>query len=244
MSAEVAPGVHRIGGPFVGMYLLVEGGRATLVDAGTPRDRRRLERTLAAAGLGLDAVEAVLLTHAHPDHLGLAERLRADQGVPVEIHRADVAMATGVEPFRLSPHLPWWRPSVTRTLVAGLFARVPWTPPVREVVVFDDGEVLDVPGRPRVIHAPGHTAGSCVLYAEARRVLFVGDVLATVDIVTGREGPVLSPSFANVDDEQALASLDRLDGIVADVLLPGHGRPWTGGVAEALTHARRVGIHP
>jgi len=45
----------------------------------------------------------------------------------------------------------------------------------------------------------------------------------------------------NEDTEQAFASLDALRGISADLLLPGHGEPWTGGVAEAVTRAKAAG---
>ena len=50
-----------------------------------------------------------------------------------------------------------------------------------------------------------------------------------------------SPSGLNEDTPEALCSLDRLGGMRADVLLPGHGDPWTGGVAEAVAAAKIAG---
>ena len=47
---------------------------------------------------------------------------------------------------------------------------------------FADEEVLDVPGRPRVIHTPGHTAGNAALSLADREVLIVGDTLATLSL--------------------------------------------------------------
>lgn len=76
---------------------------------------------------------------------------------------------------------------------------------------------------------------------ENRRVLLTGDVLATRNALTGRVGPQIMPSGLNEDTEQAFASLDTLRGISADLLLPGHGEPWTGGVAEAVTRAKTAG---
>jgi glyoxylase-like metal-dependent hydrolase (beta-lactamase superfamily II) len=112
------------------------------------------------------------------------------------------------------------------------------TPAVAEVGTFADGERLDVPGRPRVIHVPGHTPGECALHLEDRDALFSGDALVTLDTGSGATGPrLLAPPFAG-DREQARASLDRLAGIEAGTLLPGHGEPWTGGVAEAVRIAR------
>jgi glyoxylase-like metal-dependent hydrolase (beta-lactamase superfamily II) len=59
--------------------------------------------------------------------------------------------------------------------------------------------------------------------------------------LTGRLGPQIMPSGLNLDTAQALASLDALRGIDADLLLPGHGDPWTQGVAEAVQKARAAG---
>ena len=71
-------------------------------------------------------------------------------------------------------------------------------------------------------------AGSAALLFEDRGVLVTGDVLATENGLTGRIGPQIMPDGLNEDGAQALASLDALLGIDADLLLPGHGDPWTG----------------
>jgi len=71
--------------------------------------------------------------------------------------------------------------------------------------------------------------------------MFTGDVLCTHNAYTGRNGPQIMPSGLNADTSQALASLDNLEGIKADVLLPGHGDPWTGGMREAIRLARTAG---
>jgi glyoxylase-like metal-dependent hydrolase (beta-lactamase superfamily II) len=104
-----------------------------------------------------------------------------------------------------------------------------------------DGETIDVPGTPRVVHAPGHTPVSAAVLLEDRRVLLTGDVMATRNALTGRVGPQIMPSGLNEDTERAFASLDALGGISAGLLLPGHGEPWTGGVAEAVTRAKAAG---
>ena len=113
--------------------------------------------------------------------------------------------------------------------------------PVAEVSAFGDGEQIDVPGRPRAVHAPGHTPGSSALLFESQGTLVTGDVLATENALTGRIGPQIMPSGLNEDTDQAMASLDALLGIEADLLLPGHGDPWTEGVPEAVRRARAAG---
>jgi glyoxylase-like metal-dependent hydrolase (beta-lactamase superfamily II) len=111
---------------------------------------------------------------------------------------------------------------------------------VTEVVTFGDGATLDVPGAPRVILVPGHTPGSAALHVPGLDALFVGDALATKSVTTGDLGPRLAPFTA--DWGQALTSLDRLDGLEAKWVLPGHGEPWTGGVTEALRQVRAIGL--
>jgi glyoxylase-like metal-dependent hydrolase (beta-lactamase superfamily II) len=105
-------------------------------------------------------------------------------------------------------------------------------PPIHEVSTFGDGATLDVPGSPRVTLVPGHTAGSAVLLFVGHDALFVGDAMVTYSVTNGTNGPRICPF--NADRAQALASLSRLQGIEASFVLPGHGRPWTGGVAAAL----------
>ena len=63
-------------------------------------------------------------------------------------------------------------------------------------------------------------------------MLLTGDVLATRNPLTGRVGPQIMPSGLNRDTPQALRSLDVLEGVPADVLLPGHGEPWTEGAGR------------
>ena len=97
--------------------------------------------------------------------------------------------------------------------------------PIREVSTFADGQAIDVPGRPRAVHVPGHTPGMAALFLEWRRVLFTGDALVTRNPLTGRRGPQVMPRALNRDSRQAIQSLARLEELPADVVLPGHGEP-------------------
>ncbi|HWO71663.1 MAG TPA: MBL fold metallo-hydrolase [Actinomycetota bacterium] len=239
---EVAAGVRRLTMGVVNWYLVEEGGSFTAVDAGTPADWPLLVRTLE--GAGLERLEAVLLTHAHPDHMGFAERARREAGATVRIHRGDADVARGGRPGRNERGIAGYlgRPRFYRTLFSLLRRGAGKIIPVAELSTFEDGEVLDVPGRPRVIHTPGHTPGSCVLWLEGRRALFSGDALVTSNPLTGRGGPQIMPAALNRDSREALASLSRLEAVAADLLLPGHGEPWREGLAEAVERARRAGI--
>ena len=92
---EIAPGIRRLGSGKVNVYLIEEAGAITIVDAGLPGYCGDLQAELTAMGRSLDDVRAVLLTHAHTDHIGFAERIRRERGVPIRVHEADAALARG-----------------------------------------------------------------------------------------------------------------------------------------------------
>jgi glyoxylase-like metal-dependent hydrolase (beta-lactamase superfamily II) len=240
---EAAEGVHRLTNGVANFYLIEQSGKLVLVDAGAPKDWALFTQAVQGLGKAAGDLDAVLLTHAHTDHTGFAEQARTTTGARVWIHEQDMRMArtgkVGPRDGKTSAYLlrgAFWR----TVLVLGMRGATKIIP-IQEVSGFSDGEVLDVPGSPRVVHAPGHTDGSAAILLEDRSVLFTGDVLCTHNAYTGRTGPQIMPSGLNADTPQALASVSRLDGIKADVLLPGHGESWTGGVEEAIRQARAAG---
>jgi len=240
---QVSEGIHRLTRGVTNFYLIEESGKYTLVDAGTPADWAFFARSLAELGGKLTDLDAVLLTHAHSDHTGFAEQARTETGARVWIHRADEESArtgqAGKHDGKITSYL--LRAAFYRTTFSLLRRGGGRMIPIAEVSAFADGEQIDVPGRPRAVHAPGHTPGSAAILVESRRALLTGDVIATENPLTGRLGPQIMPSGLNADTDQALASLDALRGIDADLLLPGHGDPWTQGVAEAVRKARSAG---
>jgi glyoxylase-like metal-dependent hydrolase (beta-lactamase superfamily II) len=109
------------------------------------------------------------------------------------------------------------------------------------VSTYRDGDVLDVPGRPRVVATPGHTYGHCALHLEDRGVLLAGDAFVTYDPYVAAPGPKIVSGAATADSNRALMSLDRLAALDVGVSLTGHGVPWTRPVDEAVERARDAG---
>jgi glyoxylase-like metal-dependent hydrolase (beta-lactamase superfamily II) len=198
---EVAAGIQRLTRGIVNFYLIDDGGKLVLVDAGTPRDWDLLVRTITGLGRRLEDLDAVLITHAHSDHTGFAERARTTASARVWIHEADVAVARGgrqpKHDGKMAPYLG--KAEMYRTVFSLTRRRALSIVPIVELSSFSDGEVLDVPGRPRVVHAPGHTAGNAALLFESRGVVCTGDALVTRNPLTGRVGPQIMPAAFNAD---------------------------------------------
>jgi glyoxylase-like metal-dependent hydrolase (beta-lactamase superfamily II) len=227
----LGPHLHRIGNDVVAAYLVDTDEGITVIDAGLAGHWHDLQHELAAMGRPLSDIRGVVLTHGDTDHIGFAERLRRDLGIPVYVGAADAARARGEEKTK-----PAWGPVKVGALAGFLGYSLRKgglrTTYLTEVVPVHDGEVLDLPGAPRVIALPGHSPGSIAVHVPVAGAVFVGDGLTTRHVLTGRVGPQPAP-FTD-DPQLALASLDRLTGIDATWLLPGHGAPWSGGIAEAV----------
>jgi len=243
-DVEVADRVHRLNDGIVDFYLVEEGGRLTLVDAGGARHWALFLATLGSIGRRLDDLEAIVLTHAHSDHTGFAERARTEAGAAVHVHTADTEAArtgkTGKSEAGYGRYL--LRLEAYKTLFTLSRAGALKIVPIEVVSSFDDGQTIDVPGRPRVVHVPGHTQGSCSILLEDRRALVSGDCLVTRNPFTGRVGPQIMPAGLNEDSAGALRSLDAVANLPADTILPGHGDPWTGEMAEAVRLAKLAGL--
>ncbi|WP_378148327.1 MBL fold metallo-hydrolase [Cnuibacter sp. UC19_7] len=114
-------------------------------------------------------------------------------------------------------------------------ARPVW---LTEVVEARSGDVLPLPGAPEIIGMPGHSPGSIAVHVPFVDAVFVGDALTTRHVLTGAEGPAPAP-FTDAPGE-ALASLRALLPTHATWVLPGHGRPWAGGVESAVESVERA----
>jgi glyoxylase-like metal-dependent hydrolase (beta-lactamase superfamily II) len=234
--------MHRLGDQIVNWYAVEEGGKLTVVDAGLPKHASTLEADLAAIGHQIEDVAAVVLTHSDGDHIGVAPALQ-EAGARVLIHTEDEATlrkpgpksgdATPAKFVRMLVRPPFWRFMIH--MARGGAAKPKG---VEGAETFADGDVLDVPGSPRVIHTPGHTPGHCAFLFEGERALFAGDELCTWNVTTNERGPQVMPKHTNVDYAQCFESLAALENIEADTLLVGHGEPWREGVAAALGAAR------
>lgn len=234
---EISPSLHRVGNDIVAAYLVVTPVGVTVIDAGLAGLWREFLAELASAGRTLDDVKGVILTHGDSDHLGFAERLRRDHGVPVYVHSGDASRAKGgpkpknaKQEMKLGPMLGFLAYTVRK---GGL--RTAW---LSEVVEIGDGLTLDLPGEPQIIALQGHSKGSIAVFVPEVDAVFVGDGLTTRDVLTGRRGPAPAP-FTD-EPEEAISSLRSLLPTGAKWVLPGHGAPWAGGVEAAVAAVEKA----
>ncbi|MGH3029353.1 MAG: MBL fold metallo-hydrolase [Gaiellaceae bacterium] len=237
-SEEVARGVYRLGTKWANFYLVSDGGEAMLIDAGYPGYFAQLEAAAAALAGGLQALRGVIVTHHHLDHAGTAGAVHSRAGATVFAHEGDAAKLRG----EIASHPPsgfygeGWRPSMIRYLAHTVGAGGVRYRPVSELTLLEDGQELDLPGRPRIIYTPGHTAGHCSALLPDRGVLACGDAMVNFDYASGQTG--LRLHRFNEDRESARATLARLGGALAEILLFGHGDPWRGEPRRAVEQAR------
>lgn len=172
-----------------------ETNHALIIDA--PRD---VTATLVRA-LGDAAVERIVITHTHWDHIGDAAELKSKLGAPIVAHPLAVGNLT--------------TPGSTLTRLPYEIAPAPPDELVNEGDMIPLGE-----HRFTVIHLPGHEPSHIVLYSEPDRVILGGDVL-----FPNGHGRTDLPGSDQSIMNQSLARLAKLPGDVT--VYPGHGEPTT-----------------
>ena len=151
----------------------------------------------------------MLLTHSHPDHTAGLRGLQRSTSVRVLVHPGDVRED---KKGRLRLHYP------------GQFLARDWPIPFLQGLhpdgLMHQGEVLPLAGGMEVIHTPGHTPGSVVLYQRDRGLLFTGDSLLSNGKVFRRPLPLPGTDF-----KAYRRSVERIAQSDFEVALVGHGRP-------------------
>ncbi|MBG7700356.1 MBL fold metallo-hydrolase [Streptomyces sp. MC1] len=238
---RVQDNVYAVSGSNTNWVIVKDGDSCTLIDTGYPGDRDAVLASLHAVGLNPRSVAAVLVTHAHNDHIGAAEHLRAAYDVPVLMHHEEVPHARRdfLDQVSVGQVLAQaWRPGVLPWAVHALRAGGTTHVPVREPQAFPVPGALDLPGAPTPVHTPGHTKGHCAYHLPGSGILISGDALVTAHPTSRISGPQLLPDMFHTDRARALDSLAALEAIDADTVLPGHGPVHHGSVAKAALTAR------
>ena len=229
---RILPDLHYFTGLRVGrVYLIEDQDGLTVVDAGIGSAADKIVAQLQAAEHRPRDVRRILVTHAHPDHVGGLCRLQELTGARVIAPAVERAVIEGSEPTPVTP------PERLSGIARWLGRPGTQLDATRVDQAVDEGDRLpEVMGGLRVIATPGHSPGHVAYWQPQRRILFCGDV------VVNWLGLRLPFGVVTFDMAQNKRSLARLVALRPDVVCFGHGPPRTEQAAERLrAFARKVG---
>ena len=204
--------------------VLIEDGRAILVDTGLQGSLLPITGGLKDLGLTLDHIDTVVITHAHPDHCGGLSELVEGTGIKVAAHRLDADIISGT----VTPPNPL-RNEVLAKMAEPVLPKL-MGDPVPVDLHLEDGDIIPFGAEVRVVHLPGHTDGSIALHLPTKRVIIVGDALQykfSLKLSPPAEGVTQHP-------DEAMTSLEKLLDLDFDVICFSHFPPMRKNPRSAL----------
>lgn len=246
---ELLAGVYRIELPLpfeleaINLYLVELRDGYLLVDCGIDTDESfaALEKGLESIGARWSEIRLLLLTHMHPDHIGLSHRVRALSGARVLMHQREAEHLDSLEDeTRRLPylHAAYTRAGVPADLQARMdrhfaFLRKSLHDVTPDQLLVGGEQIPSAAGSLTVVPTAGHSPGHICLYSEERRVLFSGDHI--LNSIT----PNISwhPGADALGDY--LESLERVARLDIERIFPAHGEPFTGHrkwIADTVAH--------
>jgi len=188
-------GSAEISHPYDCCVYLIDAGDLILIDSGAGRSFNKLVDNIAALGLAKKKISAVLVTHAHIDHIGSLAKFQQEYNAQIIAHNLDAQAIetgrdTGAEIYGVD-----YEPCHVEVELQG----------TEQKLIFGKQELI-------VIHIPGHTKGSIAIYTDmgGKRVLFGQDIHGPYAAMWGSES------------ERAITSLQKLINLKADILCEGH----------------------
>jgi glyoxylase-like metal-dependent hydrolase (beta-lactamase superfamily II) len=228
----VVPNLYRLTGLTVGnAYLTIDSDGMTMIDTSIARSGPKILRQIAALGRPLSDLKRILITHAHPDHIGGLPAVQRATGAQVLASPIERPVVEGRMPI---PRVPPENRTGLGRFISMPEVTMPGTSVDREL---SDGEVLpEVLGGIQVVSTPGHAPGHLAFWHPALRVVFCGDTIFRLPNLG------LPYSFVTYDMGENKRSIGRIVQLEPAIACFGHGKPLTQNTTRALRHlAHKVG---
>ncbi|MCY8230978.1 MBL fold metallo-hydrolase [Priestia endophytica] len=230
-GVEVTPDLYSYTTQIVNVcFIGGKGDEFVLVDAGMPKSAQSIISEIENRFGSNARPKAILLTHAHFDHVGALLELLRHWDVPVYAHKAELPYLQGEKDYE--------RPD--QTVEGGMVVKMSPLFPTESINIsshvshlHDDGSIPELPEW-EWIHTPGHTEGHVSFFRKRDRALIVGDAFITTkqenlfDVITQKleiSGP---PRYLTTDWKAAKRSVEHLASLHPEVAITGHGKPVEG----------------
>lgn len=237
---SVAPGVWRIKDVLVNMYLIhnPSQNKWVLVDTGLKTSAGKIRKVAEHLFWPDSKPAAIILTHAHFDHVGSLRKLADEWDVPVYAHSLERPYLTGVSAY----------PPPDPTVGGGLLSLLSFLYPKGPIDVSDrflplpeDGTVPELPEW-RYYHTPGHAPGHISLFRQRDRLLLAGDAFVTtnqesaISVMLQKQKMHGPPKYFTYNWISAERSVKTLADLEPEIAATGHGKPMAGEELRQMLH--------
>ncbi|NWF69383.1 MAG: MBL fold metallo-hydrolase [Chloroflexi bacterium] len=214
---QIIPDLYYITGLPVGrVYCIKDADGLTLIDSSISGMTGRIQSQIESAGFSITDVKRLLVTHAHPDHIGSLFELQRRSGAQVITSEQDRAVVEGKSP--VARRAAGFRPP--QTYIKG-------TSVTR--VVHEGDVISEAFGGLHVLFTPGHSPGHLTFWQPQKRVGFCGDVIFHM---FGLRPPF---GFLTVDAAQNKRSIAKVAALDARIMCFGHGDPLTENTSSKIS---------
>ncbi|MFZ5642224.1 MAG: MBL fold metallo-hydrolase [Bacillota bacterium] len=209
---------------------LIMSDPLTIVDPG-PYYRpagEALKSAVSQAGIGLEDIKRIVITHGHPDHYGMAGKIQKDTGAEIYVRDIEIKKLVLDDNYVNSLRATLYSTGIKKDILDldGLFrGEVPFTHSIEDIVPFSEKSGIEFKDfRIKLLHTPGHSSGHTCLYWEEKGVLFSGDsLLPDISAIPSIEYDPGSKNLRGRSLSQFFQTFELISSLKPSVCLPGHG---------------------